>query len=130
MRPATSLSPPGWRRLQTPVEAMSDRGRPWRWPAKQEPTQVLCEPSALCGAAGIPAVNGGEEVNYSGCQDGSRSTTRPLVTWAVVPVARVTVWMWKGRPSSWSPPRAKAMRVPSGDQDERDPAVVAGEGRP
>src|SRR5215218_8639103 len=47
MRPATSLSPPGWRRLQTPVEAMSDPGRPWRWPAKQEPTEVLCEPSAL-----------------------------------------------------------------------------------
>ena len=75
-------------------------------------------------------MNGGEEVNYSGCQDGSRSTTRPLVTWAVVPVARVTVWMWKGRPSSWSPPRAKPIRAPSGDQDERDPAVVAGEGRP
>jgi len=61
-------------------------------------------------------VNGGEEVNYSGCQDGSRSTTRPLVTWAVVPVATVTVWMWKGRPSSWSPPRAKPIRAPSGDQ--------------
>src|SRR5512132_241514 len=33
------------------VEAMSDQGRPWRWPAKQEPTEALGEPSGLtrCG---------------------------------------------------------------------------------
>src|SRR4029450_2151641 len=39
-RPATFLSPPGWRRRKTPVEAMEAQGRPWQWPAKQEPTEA------------------------------------------------------------------------------------------
>jgi putative transposase len=49
-RPAISLSPPGWRRRKMPVAAMSDQERPWPWPAKQEPTEVLCEPSGAHAA--------------------------------------------------------------------------------
>ena len=73
--PAWSPGPPGCR-LPSGCSAACSAWPPWPW----------------CAA------------DYSGCQSGSRSWTRPLVTWAVLPLARVTVRMWKGRPSSWSPP--------------------------
>jgi hypothetical protein len=53
-RPATSSSPPGWRRHKPPVEAVSAQGNPWQCQcSRNPPTRCLRRPRMLGGGGRV-----------------------------------------------------------------------------